>query len=53
MEDLSTVSPQGADAECAVPLLYRRREYLDELEGNAATTSCKKTSNPTDYGPDD
>jgi hypothetical protein len=53
MEDRSTVSPPGTDAECAVPLLYQRREYLDELEGNAATTSCKKTSNPPDYGPDD
>ena len=53
MEDLSTVSPQIADAECAVPLLYQRREYLDELEGNAVTTSCQKTSNPKDYGPDD
>ncbi len=53
MNGLSTASPQGADAEYAAPLLYQRREYLDELEGNATTTSCKKTSNPTDYGPDD
>lgn len=53
MEDLSTVSRRAVDGECAVPLLYQRREYLDELEGNAATTSCVKTRNPTDYGPDD
>ena len=53
MEDLFTVSPQGADAESAVPLLYKRREYLDDLDVNAATASTQVSSNPKDFSPDD
>lgn len=53
MEELSDVSQQRAKAEGEEPLLYQRREYLDDLDVNAATTSCQKTRNPADYGPDD
>ncbi len=35
------------------PLLFSRRRYLEGIPANAATTSCQKTSNPDDYGPDD
>lgn len=35
------------------PLLFRKREYLDAIESSGKTTSCQKTSDPDDYGPDD
>ena len=35
------------------PLLFQRRQYLEALEADAKTTSCQKTRNPADYGPDD
>lgn len=41
-----TVPPKG-------PLVYSRREYLPAIEAMGTTTSCRKTSNPDDYGPDD
>jgi hypothetical protein len=35
------------------PLLYQKREYFTATPNMARTTSCQKTSNPADYGPDD
>jgi len=40
-------------SEADQPLLFQRREYLAATPNMATTTSCQKTSNPADYGPDD
>ncbi len=39
--------------EIAMPLLFQKREYLEAIDSSGTTTSCQKTSNPNDYGPDD
>lgn len=39
--------------ETRQPLLYRKREYGKLPDGAGKTTSCQKTENPNDYGPDD
>lgn len=36
-----------------VPLLYQKREYLISSSYIGRTTSCEKTEQPKDYGPDD
>ena len=43
----------SASASANEPLVYSRREYLPAIEAMGTTTSCQKTSNPKDYGPDD
>ena len=53
MESLVSKNQQFEDIPLPEPLLFQRRQYLDALEGDADTTSCQKTSNPADYGPDD
>ena len=37
----------------AVPLLFGKRENLSLSPDLGKTTSCQKTSDPPDYGPDD
>ena len=53
MEDFSASSPQDVSSDFVEPLLFQRREYLDAIEADATDTSCQKTRNPADYGPDD
>ena len=53
MEDvLNTIEkPESNSVE---PILYLRREYLDKIDADAATTSCQVTVGAVgDYGPDD
>jgi hypothetical protein len=53
MDEINSGLPDASPVETAEPLLFTRREYVDEVDVNAATTSCLKTRNPDDYGPDD
>lgn len=53
MDEINTRLRDASPVETAEPLLFKRREYADEVEVNAATTSCLKSNNPDDYGPDD
>ena len=53
MNPLVSKSEQSDDLAVPEPLLFQRREYLEALGADADTTSCQKTSNPDDYGPDD
>ena len=51
--DTTTPAVLPGDPQAHQPLLYRKREYFTATPNMARTTSCQKTSNPTDYGPDD
>ena len=53
MDEINTRLPDASPVEMIEPLLFKRREYVDEVDVNAGTTSCLKTRNPDDYGPDD
>ena len=44
---------ESSDLEIAMPLLFQKREYLEAMDSSGTTTSCQKTRNPNDYGPDD
>jgi hypothetical protein len=52
---MDNTHPTAANDEnaAAEPLLYKRREYLDAIDADASTTSCQKSNNPPDFGPDD
>lgn len=50
----TSVTIEKTESSDVVPILYRRREYLDEIEADASTTSCQVTGGAVkDYGPDD
>jgi len=55
MMDRAKLAPQQqAPSESVEPLLFERRDYLDEIEPSASTTACQTTAGPVkDYGPDD
>ena len=53
MEKTSATIEQ-TELNSAEPILYRRREYLDEISADASTTSSQVTAGAVkDYGPDD
>jgi len=44
---------EAPEKKVGEPLLYQKRERVADNAYSGKTTSCKKTSNPADYGPDD